>query len=398
MPEPIPFPADAASSATRRFAAIDALRGLGAVAIASYHIHRYGPVPRAADAMLPDFVQTLVDHGWLAVPMFLVVAGFVASYTLRNERLNLAAVANFALRRCLRLGTPYWIVLLLVLAMSFPAIWWPNDTSLTEPISWRQFLSCVFFLQDILGYGNVSAGMWFVCIDMQFGLLLVTLLWLGQGLRCGGAKGGTVDVVVLSAIFAPLALLSVFVFGLADKNDMWIHYFFYMPFLGMLAWWALEGRTPGWLFWTYVVLLVCGLVQRWCREYAASLADPAALGDLLATELPDEVEKLAVAILSGVAIHALGRAGHLGDWFRAGPLQYLGKISYSLFLIHYPVSWAVTTLGHRLTGDHPVAAVGWLLLAFLASVGAAHLLYRFVEAPSLRLVQRVKSRHKSVPA
>lgn len=381
-----------APPAPLRFAAVDAMRGVGAVAIAAYHIHRYGPLPQAADEILPAVITELVSHGWMAVPMFLVVAGFVTAYALRHERLNLAALILFAVRRGLRLGSPYWAVLLLVLAMSYPAIAWLHDTSLTEPISWQQLLTSVFFLQDILGYGNISRGMWFVCIDMQFGLLVVGLLWVAQSLPFCGPKGSRADALVLSAIFLPLAWLSLFVFGVNEANDMGIHYFFFMPCFGMWAWWTLEGRLPQWQFWVYLAVLLAAVAQRWHAATLAGLDSSAAWDELVGFDVPYDVEKLFMTIVTGVAILGLGRAGHLGDWFRARWLQYLGKISYSLFLIHYPVSWVVITIGYRLTGDRRVAASLWLVLAFVCSVGAAHLLQRFVEGPSLRLVQRLKLR------
>lgn len=389
---PIIASADNAPGAQQppRLAAIDALRGLGALAIACYHIHRYEPLPEAADAILPKSFQVLVDHGWLAVPMFLVVAGFVTAYTLRKERLNLPVLANFAGRRVLRLGAPYWTVLLLVAALSHPAIHWLRDPSLTDPVTWPRLLASVLFLQDVLGYGNVSAGMWFVCIDLQLGILLVVMLWLAQALAFGKPRGSPVDVLALSVIFVPLAVLSLFVWGLDSDHDMWPHYFFYLFFLGILASWALEGRVPSWLFWGYVAVLIAGLVQRWPGE-SVSPSSAVGLLDAAAGKASwDEFTKVGMAIVTGIGIYGMGRAGRLSDWVRWSWLQYLGKISYSLFLIHYPVSWAMKAFGYWFTGDQPVAAVCWLVLALLLSLGAADLLYRFVEGPSLRLVHGIK--------
>jgi peptidoglycan/LPS O-acetylase OafA/YrhL len=301
-------------------------------------------------------------------------------------------LSNFALRRVLRLGTPYWVVLLLVLALSYPSQRWFANLPLTEPISWQQLLASVSFLQDILGFGNISAGLWFVCIDLQLGLLLAVLLWLAQSLAFGRPPGSRADVLALSVCFVPLALLSLFLFGLDEAYDMWVSYFFFMPFLGVLAWWALAGRVGRWYFWSYVAVLVGGLALRWHWETATAGYDMVTPDEGVLDQPLYEVGKLAVTILTGVGIYGLGRAGHLGDWLTARWLQYLGKISYSLFLIHYPVSWAVTSIGYQLTGDRPVAAIGWLMLALLASLGAAALLYQFVEGPSLRLVRRLRLR------
>jgi len=67
------------------------------------------------------------------------------------------------------------------------------------------------------------------------------------------------------------------------------------------------------------------------------------------------------------------------------PLQQLGRISYSLFLIHFPVLLAVNSVVARL-GPHGawVDLLG-MVATFCLSVGAAVLLYRGVEARPVSL-------------
>jgi peptidoglycan/LPS O-acetylase OafA/YrhL len=146
---------------------------------------------------------------------------------------------------------------------------------------------------------------------------------------------------------------------------MWIIHFFSMFFLGLLAWWALDRRVPSRVFWGYVALMLVRLSLFWALEYAVALA-------------------------AGVAIYVVGRSGHLDDWLGARWLQYLGRISYSLYLIHYPVSWLVGRLGYSLTGDSAWAALGWLVVSLLASIAAAHVLCALVETPSIRFARRFK--------
>jgi peptidoglycan/LPS O-acetylase OafA/YrhL len=75
-----------------------------------------------------------------------------------------------------------------------------------------------------------------------------------------------------------------------------------------------------------------------------------------------------------------------------GVLSALGRVSYSLYLVHMAVHRLVVGLGHRagLTG----LANDWLLagFAFLASLGAALVLHRWVEEPSRRLARRLGER------
>jgi Predicted acyltransferases len=77
------------------FGFIDSIRGLAALAIACYHIHRYAPLREPAEAILPDYFEHLVRHGWMGVQVFLVIAGFVTAYSLRNTKITETFFGNF---------------------------------------------------------------------------------------------------------------------------------------------------------------------------------------------------------------------------------------------------------------------------------------------------------------
>jgi peptidoglycan/LPS O-acetylase OafA/YrhL len=81
------------------------------------------------------------------------------------------------------------------------------------------------------------------------------------------------------------------------------------------------------------------------------------------------------------AIALVASAAYMG-WFQrlldVAPLRWLGKISYSLYLIHFVVLFAV------LYAFRPEVTLLRLVIAVpILSIGAAALLYRFVEVPSI---------------
>jgi peptidoglycan/LPS O-acetylase OafA/YrhL len=361
-----------------RFLFIDALRGLAALIVALHHIGRYGPLPQAARAILPQWIPLAIDRGQIVVQFFLVISGFVIAYSLRDMLVTPRAAGQFALRRLIRLGLPYWTIVLAVCALDMlaPRIGMPppNDPAPTA----AQIVAHVFFLHNVLGYGSISAGLWFVCIEVQFCLLFIALLGLAQqlprGHNCATGRAGGFSLL---AVFAPPALLSLFafnvgVFQIGVDNEAWVSYFFGTFFLGIVACWALDGSVPRAAFWLYVLAVLVRLAIFPTRQTAMALG-------------------------AALLIYLAGRLGRLDRWLSARWLQYLGRISYSLFLLHYPVSYVVTSVGYRFTGDSPGAAVGWLVLALLASIPAAHLFYVLVEEPAIRLTQRLKT-PPAVPA
>lgn len=369
---------------------IDALRGIAALGVACYHITRYEPGGQPSRELIPRFVLAGFDHAWIGVQIFFVISGFVIAYSLREARVTPGYFANYALRRSVRLDPPYWTTIVFVLLLhallhlhlGFES---PLDVpSKLEPeLSASLVASHLVYLQNILGYDNLSAGFWTLCIEVQFYILYVTGLGIAQraGLAIAQRASPRHTGTWLLVVFLPAALLSLFEWTRTAgaqsvyDNDMWIIRFFCMFFLGAAALWTLEGWIPAALFWLYVVAVVGRIVM---QAWFEGLSDDLTVG-------------LSAALAAGLAIYLTGRLGKLGSWFGAPILQYLGRISYSLYLIHFPISYVVMLLGYEVRGTPgPAEAIVWLGLALAASLAAAHVLYVLVEAPSVRLAARLK--------
>src|SRR5262249_1333200 len=121
-------------------------------------------------------------------------------------------------------------------------------------------------------------------------------------------------------------------------------------------------------FWAYVTLVVGALACQ--RSYYGE-----------------------VGLLTAISIFVVGRLDRLHRWLDAWPLQYLGRISYSLYLIH-PVLGdpVVYYIRGRLVGTEfsPFVALGFFTAAFAVSLIGAHLMYRFLEKPSIELARKLK--------
>jgi peptidoglycan/LPS O-acetylase OafA/YrhL len=138
-----------------------------------------------------------------------------------------------------------------------------------------------------------------------------------------------------------------------------------------MVWWTLDRRVARWMFWAFIGAALYRQHHEWTLH-------------------------MTVALTTTLAIYAAGRLGHLGNWLNFRWLQYLGTISYSLYLIHYPVSWIVGSIGFGLTGEAAVPAVMWLVVGLVASIGAAHILHVAIELPAIRLARRYKESHSGV--
>jgi peptidoglycan/LPS O-acetylase OafA/YrhL len=339
---------------------------VAAAIIAAHHIVLYGPVSDPGMALTPVLIDGLWLHGRYAVQVFLVISGFVTAYSLSRATVGPKGFAKFTARRYVRLGLPYLATVLGVLALenltppSFAAF------PLAEPDGWRHVLAQAVFLQDILGYGNFSAGLWYVSIDFQFGLLFYLLLLLHAGLsRLLSLHSPRRDSTLLLALAVPLAVASVFIWNLDSAHAVGVHYFLGSLFIGVLAAWSLSGRVPRWAFWLYVAVVAVGLRFHWR-------------------------ERLALALVTGILVYVFARRGVELNWKVLAPVRALGRISYSFFLIHYPVHWVVSGMYLRFSDASPSASLLWASFSFLTSLIAAVVMYFTVERPSLRLANRLR--------
>ena len=111
--------------------------------------------------------------------MFFVLSGFVISHSLFRYRMNLNLLGRFTLRRSLRLDPPYWIAIAISLAFGALAVAVVKGRAPEEhPLG--QLVAHVFYLQDILGYGNINPVFWTLCMEIQFYLVYAILLALGR--------------------------------------------------------------------------------------------------------------------------------------------------------------------------------------------------------------------------
>jgi peptidoglycan/LPS O-acetylase OafA/YrhL len=353
-----------ATESPHRFQYVDGLRGLAALAVTLFHLF-IGPLVRPLESWTPAVLSSVLWHGYLGVQLFFVLSGYVIAHSLRDTTIDLGSAARFALRRQVRLDPPYWVVLTLaVLDLGLPRLLHPERA--TPLPSSGQIASHLVYAQHFLGWDDIVTVFWTLCIEVQFYLLFIALLWLATRLaRRSGSE--LVRSPVLGAVLAPLALASLFF--LADATD-WKYLFlphWYLFVLGCLTYWCDFRRWSGW------ALVAFSLAIAGCGAFTGQLAPFAGLA-------------------TAGLLFASARVPGLAWLFSGRVLQYLGRTSYSLYLVHFTVGYRVLNAGQRLTGDSRPAALGWFALSLLLSLVAAHVLHRWVELPSVALAQRLKTR------
>jgi len=366
----LPFPTTSVAapvvfSASGRFVFLDGLRGLAALGVCCYHIERYAPYQESVAAVTPDSLTWVVRHSWCGVQVFFVISGFVIAYCLRNAVVNRQYLGEFLTRRTIRLTPPYFAMVLagLLVALLPPLVGLPSGCD--NPVTVGQVVSHLFYLHKIFGYESLSAGFWTLCIEMQFYALFAVLVGISQWIACRSGTRETMPAWSLLLVFMPTGLASLFWWSLDTTFDSWVIHFWCLFVCGALAWWVADRKLPAWWLGAYLGAMALRLTFAWTNELFA-------------------------ATLAGTMVLAASQLGGMSTWLSAPWLQHLGRISYSLYLVHFPISHIVLNLGHRWTGDATVPGIFWMLLSVALSLILAEAFFRLVESPCVKWSARYK--------
>jgi peptidoglycan/LPS O-acetylase OafA/YrhL len=316
-----------------RFTFIDGLRGIAALSVVLFHAFAGGHTPMLHER-LPALAQWPLLHGNLGVSIFFVLSGFVIAHSLTGLNLTPGMAGRFMLRRSLRLDPPYWFAIALGCAMM-----WVKH----EPISGEDVAAHFVYAQEMLGIADISTVFWTLCLEVQFYLIFAVLLTLGS------------RIVLIGAFILSLPLSQIVIWhGLF--TSLW-----YGFLLGVLAYAAWKNEK----------------LIGWFVLYAASLAALAWHGgDLF----------MATCVATASLILIVARLGYLTTAANWRPLQFVGLISYSLYLIHNPVIGVVFRIAPKgsLAGE-----IAGYLASVAVSIFAAWLMWLVVERTSMKLSRMV---------
>lgn len=352
---------DAAASGNR-FALLDLLKAVASHLIVLHHLAFYGPMADHARTLAPGLIDFLGGEARMVVQVFLVGGGFMLarSFAFRASTIspNAMALGKMVLQRFVKLVPPYMVAILLALASYELASRAMTHHSISPMPGIEQLLAHALLLHGILGFDGLTAGAWYVAIDFQLFALFAGALWLGA--RTGASWAAPALAVLL-------VLASLLHFNRDPAWDAWALYFAGSYGLGVLAWGACDP-------------------ERSRRERLALLC-AVMLPALLALAL-DFRTRIALALLTALVL-MMGRAGLFGRARDSAAVSYLGRISYALFLVHFPVCLLVNAVFTRfLPADAGVQAMG-MVCAWVLSVLAAMLFHQRVELPLGQLASRL---------
>lgn len=343
------------SSPASRNAVIDCTKGLACAAIVWHHLAFYGPMADVVEPLLPALIEWLDQDARMAVQLFLVLAGYLAAASLAPTGLaRHSQVLPQIARRFVRLVVPLAVALVLAVLISTLIRPWFDHASMSAAPTLFQLLAHALLLQGIVGEESLSAGVWYVSIDFQLFALTALLFAMSRWFRIEPGATASARPTPGQAVVVVLAAASLWGFNRDADFDNWAVYFFGAYGLGMMAFWAVRSSRP----WAWSALMA------------------ALLGVALWLEWRD---RIALAGATALALVIVMRSPRLFNWQGPSRLQQLGQMSYSVFLVHFPVCLLVNAVVTWFWPDSLAINLVGLWAAFALSLATGQLLYQRVE-------------------
>jgi len=366
----------------RRIESLDGLRGVAALIVLVHHALLLIPA-LAAPYYLPGAAGDSGSWAWLMVHtpihllwdgigpvyIFFVLSGLVLALpVLRAQRFDWR---TYYPQRLIRLYLPIWGAVALAIAtiLAVPRNGDMNNEWLAHHIelSWKAIIQDLTLLR---GAGQVASPLWSLEWEVLFSLLLPLYVWLALKLP----KLNLVKVALLICMT-----------GIGAAIGLKILHYLPMFMIGVIMaveWKRMERmafRISGarranyvWALVTVVAVLLMSFPWILMLTPASEAALDASKGLVL----------VGAALVVFLAWHWVP-AKQVLCW---KPVQWLGTISFSLYLVHEPL---VIATAYLLGSDMVLAAVP---VGIVASLVVASVFFRLVERPSHLLAKTVHRR------
>lgn len=329
----------------RRFTVVDGLRGIAALSVVLFHAVTAGHVD-AVFRLFPTWTKDIFLLGENGVAIFFVLSGFVIAHSLFRKRMSGGDFVRFTLKRSARLDPPYWVSILVAIGFAYLSSRIVSDKGMPQ-YTLGQIEAHLFYLQDLLGYPAIGTVYWTLCLEIQFYLLYALMVMSAD----------------FMALFFAAACIASALWPLHLAPNVWTGLFlplWHTFLLGAVSYWAWKRPKVAPLFFLFAsVTLSAGLF------YGERFTVVAAMVSLL---------------LYLCAVRDALSWGLNWRW-----LQFLGLISYSLYLSHNIVTGAVFRVGKIVSPPGASAELACWIVSVAACVATAALLWWTVERPSLRL-------------
>ena len=324
-------------SGSQRYDSVQMLRGIAALMVAVFHLatHSNPEGPLLADG---NPVKQLSLYGPTGVFVFFVISGFVLPFAMNKSGYQLSKFPPFMAKRLIRLEPPYLATLALILLSGLAYAIKDNTDFILDP---ARFFSHFLYMSHIAGQEWYNPIFWTLAIEFQYYILIaLTFSWINSDLWWKRATW----IVVMAAI------------NIAFPDDRFIFNYISPFILGFVAYYLMIKRLSKWEVLPYILITFWLMMQYFGRDWAIA------------------------AFFTFFFIYFINGVNKWLDW--------LGEISYSLYLTHGLSGGSIIYL--LMEHYHQVwQRIVILFIGIAGSILFAWIFYRIVELPAKRWASRL---------
>lgn len=297
------------------------------------------------------FHVKLFDGGYLGVQAFFVLSGFLLTPILVGTKEHMTFrryMTNFYGRRMLRIFPLYYLYLLIAGVGVGLALIWGCGHEPALALFRKQWGYAATYLYDFF-YASAAfretpllSHFWSLAVEEQFYLVWPLFIWL--------APRSKLPRLLLAVVLSgPLVRFLLFIACLHAPMSGWItdpsQTVYGLPFshfdaFAVGGWVALAPEAP-WRRAAYPLALVAGAAGLAAQYLLADQISWHALGypPFMCGEWKLVWGYSLLNLAFAGILKAIPSGSFLPPLFSFAPVQYLGKISYGLYVYHFPVIW-----------------------------------------------------------
>lgn len=340
-----------------RYELLDYMRFIAALMVVLHHWLVNGITNGKVDTISGnDWAESWAKYGNLGVSLFFLISGFVITISTNNKTARQFTVSRFA-----RLYPAFWIALIFTTVVTIVA---GGDTfDVTE----TQFLANLTMVPGLLDQPLVDGAYWTLLYELQFYVLVLVVLFIGQGHRLVYLFPIWTTAMIAATLFAPDVTA-----GRTYAGG------FYLLFAAGALIATIRDRGPSW--WN-----VLPLIGAWAMSvrFAMIKADDALQSK--GFDLDRHVSAVVVtAFFLIIASMCIPRVAAL----RLPFAQSLGALSYPMYLLHAHFGYMM--LNEFANDSNKMWVYSILLVTLLALSWAIHWLVD--EKPRVTWIKRITDR------
>ena len=335
---------------------IDGLRAVAILPVVGYHLD------------LPLF-----SGGFTGVDIFFVISGFLITSMIVSDLDNRQfSIMDFYRRRALRILPAYVAMIAAVIAAAWFLMLPEEALSLGRTVIAASIFASNFYFWKVTGYFNPGVEdeplihTWTLSTEEQFYLVLPWVLILIAGVL-RRRYGSAILVLAIASFGLSVAGLS---YGPTGTFYLLPTRAWEFGLGGLAAIWSLETRVNSRLSRNLLSLLGLGLIG-----YGILALGP---------ESPFPGVNALFPVVGAVLLISMADGTVTGNVLSTRPVVAIGRISYSLYLWHWPI-----IVFYKIAVG-PQLSVAQIVMLAAVSVMVAGLSYRFIEQPFR--TQRMRTR------